>query len=59
MDSENYSHTCDYNIWGVFMQIVMPYWNFRVHKDSITLYTVVKVVVAIDPATEVTHLGLN
>ena len=58
MNSEAY-HALLTNLWGyscAFMQILMPYWNFEVHKGSNP--TLVKVGGGIDPATKLT-LGLN
>ena len=46
------------NHWGIFMQIFMPYWKFEYTK-ALKPYTVEKVGGGIDPATEVTHFGLN
>ena len=54
IDSEKYSCTVGLPL-GSFMQAFMPFGTLSAQ----TLYAVVKVGGGIDPATEVTHFGLN
>ena len=54
-------HAALTNLWGVFVQIFMPYWNFE-HTKAVTLHfgkVGGGIYMYIDPATEVTHFGLN
>ena len=56
-DSETIHALLTNSLWGVFMQIFMPYWNYEDTK-ALTLHCG-KSGGGIDPETEVIHFGLS